>query len=144
MPSLSAATASPYPGQGLGLPPSGRGALAPWGARIGALVLDWAASMVVAVGFFGSGVLTSSDWRAWMILGVFFVESTVLSAATGGSFGQLLTRITVYRLDARALGFPRAALRAALVSLALPALVVGPDRRGLQDYAAGTVVVRRR
>lgn len=134
----------PYPGEELGLPPQGRGSLASWGSRITALILDWAACMAVAVGFFGDGVLTGGGWRAWMILTVFFVESTVLTAVAGGSFGQVITRIAVVRLDRQPLGLPRALLRAALVSLALPALVIGPHRRGLQDLMAGTVVVNRR
>lgn len=133
-----------YPGQSLGLPASGRGSLAPWGKRVVAIVIDWAASMVVALAFFGTGVLTESGWRSWMILTVFYVESAVLSTLTGGSFGQLLTRIAVFRIDAKPLGFPRGLLRAALVCLALPALVVGPNRRGLHDMAANTVVINRR
>lgn len=133
-----------YPGQRLGLPREGRGSLASWRARVAALIIDWAASMAVAVGFFGSGVLTGGGWRAWMILTVFFVESTVLSWLAGGSFGQLLSRIAVVRLDAQPLGLPRALLRAFLVSLALPALIISADRRGLQDLAAGTVVTNRR
>jgi uncharacterized RDD family membrane protein YckC len=100
--------------------------------------------MAIAVGFFGSGVLTSAGWRAWMILTVFFVESTVLGAVAAGSFGQLICRIAIVRLDRRPLGFVRSLLRAFLVSLALPPLVVGADRRGLQDLAAGTVMVNRR
>ncbi|MFP5282421.1 MAG: RDD family protein [Actinomycetes bacterium] len=144
MAQLTSGTGQPYPGQSLGLPATGRGSLAGWSARVAALVVDWAASMAVAVGFFGREVLTESGWQAWMILAVFFVESSVLCAVAGGSFGQLLARIAVYRLDARPLGLPRALLRAALVSLALPALVIGPDRRGLQDLAAGTVVINRR
>jgi hypothetical protein len=133
-----------YPGQQLGLPPEGRGSLASWRARIGALIIDWAACMVVAVGFFGTGVLTGGGWRAWMILTVFFVESTVLSWLAGGSFGQLLSRIALVRLDVQPLGLPRALLRAFLVCLALPALIISTDRRGLQDLAAGTVVINRR
>jgi hypothetical protein len=133
-----------YPGQRLGLPREGRGSLASWRARVAALIIDWAASMAVAVGFFGSGVLTGGGWRAWMILTVFFVESTVLSWLAAGSFGQLLSRIAVVRLDAQPLGLPRALLRAFLVSLALPALIISADRRGLQDLAAGTVVTNRR
>jgi RDD family len=133
-----------YPGQRLGLPREGRGSLASWRARVGALIIDWAASMAVAVGFFGSAVLTGGGWRAWMILTVFFVESTVLSWLAAGSFGQLLGRIAVVRLDAQPLGLPRALLRAFLVSLALPALIISTDRRGLQDLAAGTVVTNRR
>lgn len=132
-----------YPGQSLGLPPSGRGSLAPWGTRITALVVDWAASMAVATGLFGAAVLFGDGWRSWMILAVFFVESTLLSALAGGSFGQLLTRIAVVRLDVQPLGFVRALIRAALVCLVVPAVVIGPDRRGLHDVAVGTAVIRR-
>ena len=133
-----------YPGQALGLPAEGRGSLASWRSRVAALVLDWAACMAVAVGFFGSAVLTGGGWRAWMILATFFVQSTVLSWLMGGSFGQLICRIAIVRIDRQPLGLARAVLRAALVSLALPALVISADRRGLQDVAAGTVVVNRR
>lgn len=133
-----------YPGERLGLAPDGRGSLASWGSRIAALLLDWAFSMAVAVGLFGTAVLTSNEWQSWMILATFFVESTVLSWLTGGSLGQLVCRIGIIRLDRVPLGLPRAVLRAALVSLALPPLVVGADRRGLHDYAAGTAVVNRR
>jgi uncharacterized RDD family membrane protein YckC len=134
----------PYPGERLGLPESGRGSLASWRARVAALLLDWAASMAVAVGLFGTEVLTGSGWRAWMILAVFFVESSLLVAMASGSFGQLICRIAVVRLDTKPVGVPRAVLRQALVSLALPPLIIGPDRRGLQDLAAGTVVVNRK
>ena len=133
-----------YPGQALGLAAEGRGSLASWRSRVAALVLDWAACMAVAVGFFGSAVLTGGGWRAWMILATFFVQSTVLSWLMGGSFGQLICRIAIVRIDRQPLGLARAVLRAALVSLALPALVISADRRGLQDVAAGTVVVNRR
>jgi uncharacterized RDD family membrane protein YckC len=100
--------------------------------------------MGLAVGFFGPEVMTGNGWRSWMILATFFVESTLVSWFSGSSIGQLICRIGIVRLDRQPLDLPRAALRALLVCLALPALIVGPDRRGLQDLAAGTVVVRRR
>jgi hypothetical protein len=133
-----------YPGQRLGLPREGRGSLASWRARVGALIIDWAACMLVAFGLFGTGVITGGGWRAWMILTIFFVESALLSWLAGGSFGQLLSRIAVVRLEPQPLGLARAVLRAFLVSLALPALIISTDRRGLQDLAAGTVVINRR
>ena len=133
-----------YPGQSLGLPPEGRGSLASWRSRVGALIIDWAACMIIALGFFGSGVLTGGGWRAWMILATFFVESTVLSWLAGGSFGQLISRIAVVRHDVKPLGLPRAVLRAFLVSLALPPVIISTERRGLQDLAAGPVVINRR
>lgn len=100
--------------------------------------------MAVAVGLFGTEVVTGSGWRAWMILAVFFVESAGLVALTSASFGQILCRIAVVRLDTKPVGLPRAVLRQALICLALPPLVIGTDRRGLQDLAAATVVVNRR
>ena len=136
--------AEPYPGQRLGLPESGRGSLAGWRARVAALLLDWAASMAVAVGLFGTQVVTGSGWQAWMILATFFLESTLLVTVASGSFGQLICRIAVVRLDTKPVGFPRAALRQALICLALPPLIIGADRRGLQDLAATTVVVNRK
>jgi RDD family len=140
----TASASDAYPGQRLGLPREGRGSLASWRSRVGALIIDWAACMLVAVGFFGTGVITGGGWRAWMILTIFFVESAVLSWLAGGSFGQLLSRVAVVRLAPQPLGLPRALLRAFLVSLALPALIISTDRRGLQDLAAGTVVINRR
>ncbi len=79
-----------------------------------------------------------------MTLTVFFVQSTLLSWLAGGSLGQLICRLAVVRLDRQPLGIPRALLRAALVSLGLPALVIGPDRRNLPDLTVGTVVINRR
>jgi uncharacterized RDD family membrane protein YckC len=137
-------SAEPYPGQRLGLPEAGRGSLASWWARVAALIVDWAASMAVAVGLFGTAVVTGSGWQAWMILAVFFVETTLLVTLTSASFGQLLCRIAVVRLDTKPVGFARAVLRQGLICLALPPLIIGPDRRGLQDLAANTVVVNRR
>jgi uncharacterized RDD family membrane protein YckC len=133
-----------YPGQQLGLPAAGHGSLASWRARIAALLLDWAVCMGVAVLLFGTEVLTGSDWRAWMILATFFVQSTVLSWLVGGSLGQVVCRLAVARLDRQPLGIARAVLRAAMISLALPAVVIGPDRRNLADLAAGTAVINRR
>lgn len=141
---MSEVDAETYPGQDLGLPESGRGSLASWRARIAALLLDWAGSMLVAIFAFGMAVMRESDWRSWMILAVFFVQKTVLTALVGGSFGQILARIRVVRLDGRPLGWWRAAARAAMVSVVLPAVVIGVDRRGLNDLALGTVVVSQR
>lgn len=107
-------------------------------------MLDWAISMAIVVLALGLPALTATDWRRWSVLAVFFLESSCLTAITGASAGQLVCRITVLRLDGKRLGLPRALLRAALVCLAIPPLVVGPDRRGLHDMAVNTVVVTRR
>lgn len=133
-----------HPGESLGLPESGPGSLARWGSRVGALVLDWGASMAVAIGIFGGGVLTESGWKAWMGLATYFVQKALLTSLTGSSFGQLISRIGVTRTDGSRIGPLRAIARAALVCLVLPAVVIGPDRRGINDLLLGTVVVNRR
>ena len=136
--------ATSHPGQGLGLPATGRGSLAAWWPRIGALVGDWAASMVIAVGLFGAGVMTGGGWRSWMILAVFFVESSILTTLTGSSFGQLIARIGVVRTDGRPMGWWRPTARTFLKCLVIPHVVVGAERRTLTDMLLGTVVVSRR
>lgn len=134
----------PYPGESIGLPERGVGALAPWRTRIAALIGDWAASMLAAVGIFGTGVMTQSGWKSFAILGVYFVQASVLTALLGGSFGQLIAHISITRLDGRPAGWLRAVIRTGLKCLALPTLVVGAERRTLADLIVGTVVVRRR
>ncbi|MCI1746722.1 MAG: RDD family protein [Acidipropionibacterium sp.] len=152
MPPSQPATPSSRPdeppaGTALGLPESGRGSLAPWNRRIAALLADWAASMVVATGLFGAGVMRDPGWRAWMPMAVFFVERSVLTALASASFGQLLARIAVVRLDSSGaiapIGWWRAAVRAALKCLVIPAVIIGADRRGLDDLMLGSVVVNR-
>lgn len=139
-----APAADEYPGHSLGLPREGRGSLAPWRARVAALIVDWAACLLFATGAFGMGVMRGSDWRAQSPLGVFFVEAAVLTALMGGSFGQILARIAVVRLDGQPLRWWQAAARAALKCLVIPVLVVGAERRNLADLVLGTVVVNRR
>jgi uncharacterized RDD family membrane protein YckC len=135
---------SDYPGERIGLPRTGPGSLASWGSRIGALVADWIICTIVAVLLFGTRVVTGQGWTSWMTLATFFVETTVLCVIAGGSAGQLICRLAVVRTDGRTLDPVRSALRAAMVCVVLPALVVGTDRRGLHDLAVGSVVVSRR
>ncbi len=138
------AAPAPDPVAALGLPAAGRGAPASWGARIAALLIDWAACLVVATGLFGTAVLWGSGWRLWMPLATYFVEKTVLTAAAGGSFGQLIAGVGIARLGGGRVGLARSAARAALVCLVIPAVAIGPARRGLHDVLLGTIAVKRR
>lgn len=133
-----------YPGASLGLPLTGRGSLASWRARVAALVVDWAVSLIFAVGAFGVGVLRDSTWRAQTPLAVFFLEASVLTALMGGSFGQLLARVGVARLDGTPLRWWQAVLRTAMKCVVIPVLVVGAERRNMADLVLGTVIVNRR
>ena len=132
-----------HPGASLGLPPAGRGSLASWRARVAALVVDWAASMVVATLIFGTGALRGGGLLGFTVLGVYVLEKWVLTWLASGSFGQLLARIAVVRVGGGPIGWWRALARSVMVGLVVPAVVVGAERRGLDDLVLGTVVVNR-
>ena len=55
----------------------------------------------------------------------------VMGALVGGSFGQVLARIAIVRLDRRPLGWGRAIARAAMICLVVPTVVIGAERRGM-------------
>lgn len=105
---------------------------ASWGRRIGALVIDWVASVLVTVAIVGRDYLDGTTYN-WLPLLVFWLESALGTALAGGSFGQLATRVRVFGTDGRPVSLLRALLRQALVCLVIPPLVFRPDGRGLHD-----------
>ncbi|WP_109776108.1 RDD family protein [Quadrisphaera granulorum] len=131
------APADAWPGQGLGLPESGRGSLAAPGRRVAALTVDWLACSLVSFAFF--------DYNPVVTLGIFVLEQVLLIATLGGSFGHVLLGMRVHRtVDGATPPAPLAALvRAVLVGLFVPALLPGGDGRQLHDKAAGTLLLRR-
>ena len=133
----SGSTSSGYPGDELGLPPAGPGALAPWGRRILALFIDWGIASLISVAWF--------DYNVWVTLGVFLLIHVALVGFLGVSLGKRLARIQVVRIHpdrpASAPGPFRALGRALLLLLVIPTVVISPDGRGAHDKAAGTVQV---
>lgn len=109
---------------------TGYPAPASWLSRIGALFIDWAASSAVAAFILGG---FDEPAYQWLPLVVFWLESSIGVALAGGSFGQLLVRIRVHRLDGRPLSLLRALQRQLLVCLVIPPLVFRDDGRGLHD-----------
>ena len=79
-----------------------------------------------------------------MVMAVYLVEASVLTALAGGSFGQLIARIGIVRLNGQHIGWWRAIVRTAMKCLVLPAVVVGAERRALTDLLLGTVVINRK
>ncbi|MDQ1103808.1 RDD family protein [Nocardioides zeae] len=123
---------------------------ASWARRMGALLVDWFACMLVVIAFVGPAryfPATAEDAAgvnpSLLTLGLLVLESTVLTCLAGGSFGKLVTRLRVVRYD----GHPgpidpiRAFGRSFLVALVIPPLVFRPDGRGLHDIVAGTMTV---
>ena len=82
----------------------------------------------------------SAQPRLWTPV-VFGVEDFLLTALTGVTIGKRLLGLRVVRLDGRPVGL-RALPRTLLLMLVVPAMMMDRDLRGLQDKAAGTVVVR--
>ena len=141
-----AASSEYYAGQQFGLPEFGRGSVAGWSRRFGALLIDWIVCSVIAIAFFyhpqaghTASVLTQS--RLWT-LAVFGVEDWLLTAFTGFTIGKRLLGLRVARLDGQPVGLPRAFARTLLLMLVLPAMMMDRDLRGFQDKAANTVVIR--
>ena len=117
---------------------------ASWGRRILALLVDWFASTLVVIFLLGGVDRWAGDQQAgFFVLGVFVLESAIFTALSGGSFGQLATRLRVVRWDGdpRPLAPHLALVRQLLIALVVPPLVYRSDGRGLHDLAAGSAVV---
>jgi len=117
---------------------------ATWARRILALAVDWFASTLVVILLLG-GVdeWSGSSQAGFFVLGVFVLESAFFTALSGGSFGQVATRLRVVRAngDPRPLNPLKALGRQALIALVIPPLVYRADGRGLHDVAMDSAVV---
>ncbi len=127
-----------YPGRDLGLPETGRGAVAGMSRRVGALFADWLLCWVIVVVAIRP---YQADVAYWTLL-LFAVQDYVLTALTGCTVGKLLVRIRVVRLDGGTVGPGWGLVRTLLLLTVVPPLMVDRDLRGLHDRAADSVVVR--
>jgi uncharacterized RDD family membrane protein YckC len=134
-----------YPGRRLGLPERGSGSVASWRRRVLAIAIDWGASWLVALAFVPGALTDGRSSLADLVLvpAIAVGQTTVLTALLGGSFGHVICRMGVVRLDGRPLGLLRPLARAVLVYLVIPPLVFNRDNRGLHDLAVGTVLLDR-
>ena len=99
--------------------------------------------MLTAATFIGTDVWTGNGLAQWATMGVFLLEATFLTVLLGGSFGQLVLRVVVVRVDGKPVNVLQALLRTFLICLVIPPLVFNRDQRGLHDLAVKTVTVRR-
>lgn len=147
-------TTSPYQGAALGLPAAGRGSVGSLLRRLVALLVDWTLCQLIASSFMGMRWGQVSGAEAFAPLVLFFVLNLILVTTMGATIGHRLLGLRVVSLDG--LAGPgagdghvppppgRAALRALLLCLFVPAIIMDADARGLHDKAARTVVVRSR
>ncbi|MCE7480820.1 MULTISPECIES: RDD family protein [Microbacterium] len=123
-----------YPGERLGLPVSGTRTIARAGRRIGALVIDWAAAVIISIAFF--------QYDAIATLVVFAVVQIVFIPTIGGSPGHRILGMRLVMLGGGWVGLWRPIVRTLLLVLVIPAVIWDPDQRGLHDKAVGTVLIR--
>lgn len=135
---MSSAAGRPVP------TPHEGGTRAPFGRRVIALVIDWAACLLIVQGLIGSVVELSPAAFSFAPLGLLFLLNVVGVTLGGATFGHRLMGLQVVPLHGEWVTPLRAAARAALLCLFIPALIVlGDDGRGLHDRAAGTRITRR-
>jgi uncharacterized RDD family membrane protein YckC len=132
-----------YPGQRFELPKQGMGSVARMGRRIVALTLDWTAAILVTHLAFPDLVYGSEGFAA-ATLGVFAIEVTLLTTATGSSFGYKIAGIRLISISPARISFLKVVVRTALLCLVVPALIWDRDGRGLHDKAVGTITMRAR
>jgi uncharacterized RDD family membrane protein YckC len=134
---VTADDSSGYPGERLGLPEYGRGAVSGMARRIGAIFIDWLLCTFLVVVAIRP---PHSQVEFWTLV-VFAAQDALLTALTGLTIGKLVVRIRVARLDGRLIG-GWAVVRTLLLLTVIPPLILDKDLRGLHDRAANTVVVR--
>ena len=116
---------------------------APFGRRVLALLVDGALS-VLAAGMFARPQLWSSA--------VFIAQATFFLGLFAETLGMRILGLRCVREDSLTadapnglrIGLPRAFLRAVLLSLVLPAVVMDKRGRGYHDKWTGSIVVRAR
>ena len=132
-----------YPGQRLGLPPSGPRSLARIGRRFAALFVDWLiayglAALAMSFGLVSMASLSTAVLVIWFALGAVSVR------LFGFTPGQFALGLMVVPVDGRQhVGFGRAVVRGVLIAVVIPPLITDADLRGLQDKVTYTAVVRR-
>ena len=110
--------------------------LASFGRRFAALLIDWAICLVVSSFYADPRVV---GWPAPLVL---VVLNTVLIGLFGQTPGMALAGLRCISIvDGGAVGLGRGFLRAILLALLIPAVIMDAQRRGLHDRAAGSVVV---
>jgi uncharacterized RDD family membrane protein YckC len=134
-----------WPGDRLGLPADGPGAVATTGSRVAALFVDLLVGGLVGALVNSSLGDPSALQSSLSTNGAFALQVVLLQALTGQSIGMRLVGIRVARrLGPRDVppGFLPVAVRTALLFLVVPAVILDRDGRGLHDKAGGTVVLR--
>ena len=122
-----------WAGEFLGLPESGPASAASYPRRIGAIFIDW---------FVASGIaMIIEPGNSWWVLVVFIGMHFALLWLFGTTLGKRVFKIQVVQVGGATIKLYQAAIRAVLLGLVIPVLVIDRDGRGLHDKLAGTVQI---
>ena len=108
---------------------------APLSRRLGALVLDWLACLLV------SGIFAKPMTQGWAPVLVLIVEYGFFIGLFGQTPGMYLTKLRCVSVtDGAPIGVPRALYRGVLLALVVPALIMDSTGRRLHDRLTDSVV----
>jgi uncharacterized RDD family membrane protein YckC len=109
-----------------------------FGRRFGALLIDWALCLMVAAFYADPRVV------AWPPVVILIVLNTVCIGWLGQTPGMTVTGVRCVSVaDGGSIGLGRGLLRAVLLALLIPAVIMDAERRGLHDRAAGSIVIMK-
>ncbi|MBI9000913.1 RDD family protein [Corynebacterium sp. CCM 9185] len=130
-----------WPGERLGLPEKGYGALASVMRRVGGIALDWVVAMLATV--IVTSMTDALGGFATVELLMFFIISVISVTLFARTPGQAMMKMGVARIDRpdQRVGFVRALVRAVLTVFIFPPVLVDSDGRGLHDRVTGTAVI---
>lgn len=129
-----------WPGEKLGLPESGAGALASVMRRVGGIAFDWFLCMFAAI--IVRNFTSQLGGVSTITFFIFLILGTVSVSLFARTPGQAVFRMGVARVDAEErVGFIRAFVRTFLTLFVFPPILVDADGRGLHDRATGTAVI---
>lgn len=104
--------------------------------RFGALLVDWLLCLLV------SNLFSDPTREGWPAVAVLVAGYGLFIGLFTRTPGMWLTRLRcVSYAHGGRIGVPRALLRGLLLALVVPALIMDVRRRGLHDWAAGSIVV---
>lgn len=122
-----------WAGEFLGLPESGPASAASYPRRLGAVFIDW---------FVASGIaMLLAPGNQWLVLTVFVIMHFALLWLFGTTLGKRVFRIQVVQVGGATIKLYQAAIRAVLLGIVIPVVVIDRDSRGLHDKLAGTVEI---
>ncbi|MEU4623041.1 RDD family protein [Actinoplanes sp. NPDC023801] len=106
------------------------------GPRLGALVIDWVLCVLIA------SLYASPNEKAWPAVAVLVLANTFFLGLFGQTPGMRLFRVRCASYpDGGVIGLGRGLLRAVLLGLFVPAIILNSEGRGLHDRLAGSIVV---